>query len=264
VTQTPHSRLHKTYFRNGENHRGGADVSFADIVKVFGFRGIEVGKWVSKQEQQIAANLFFDALCDLMDILQVPESVISLNGTLALAFGVGGRKHVSAHYDSSRRQLALAKNAGGGSLAHEWFHAFDHFISQRLFTRQQSNQFATEMWLNDIEPIVAHPLNQRLENAFRAMFLDDTGTSSSVLVKRSTDADSLYKTFYFARPQEVGARSFERMVQGHHIKNAFLVQGTIQSQEAKMGLYPQDQPLLEISQHLLDYFYLLGQALQHK
>jgi hypothetical protein len=142
--------------------------------------------------------------------------------------------------------------------------AFDHFISQRLFTRQQSNQFATEMWLNDIEPIVAHPLNQRLENAFRAMFLDDTGTSSSVLVKRSIEADSLYKTFYFARPQEVGARSFERMVQGHHIKNAFLVQGTIQSQEAKMGLYPQDQPLLEISQHLLDYFYLLGQALQHK
>jgi len=31
-----------------------------------------------------------------------------------------------------------------------------------------------------------------------------------------------------------------------------------------MGLYPQDQPLLEITQQLLDYFYLLGQALQHK
>jgi len=264
MTKPQYSRLHKTYFRNGENHRGGADVSFADIVKVFGFRGIEVGKWVTREEQQIAANLFFDALCDLMDILQVPESVISLNGTLALAFGVGGRKHVSAHYDSSKRQLALAKNAGGGSLAHEWFHAFDHFISQRMFTRQQANQFATEMWLNDIEPMVAHPLNRRLERAFKAMLLDDTGNAPSDLVKHSVAADSLHKSFYFARPQELGARSFESMVQAHPIKNAFLVNGTTQSQEAKMGLYPQDQSLLHISQHLMEYFYFLGQALQHK
>lgn len=54
-----------------------------------------------------------------MDILQVPEAVISLNGSLSLAFGSGGKKHSSPHYESTTKKLALAKNAGGGALAHE-------------------------------------------------------------------------------------------------------------------------------------------------
>lgn len=76
------SRLLKAYYRKGDNHRGGADVSFGDIVKIFGFRSAEIGNWVTKEEQQIAANLFFDALCDLSDILNLPNEVISLKGTL--------------------------------------------------------------------------------------------------------------------------------------------------------------------------------------
>lgn len=114
-------RLYKQFYRNGPSHRDGADVSFNDIVKIFGFKTATVGAWVNKDEQQIAANLFFDALCDLMEILQVPEQVISLKGTLSIAFGAGGRKHSCAHYNSQKRQLALAKNAGAGALAHEWF-----------------------------------------------------------------------------------------------------------------------------------------------
>lgn len=76
---------------------------------------------MTPEEQQIAANLFFDALYDLVAILNVNEQVLSLNGSLSLAFGSGGQKHASAHYNSAKRQLALAKNAGAGALAHEWF-----------------------------------------------------------------------------------------------------------------------------------------------
>ncbi len=114
-------RLARPYFRNGPEHRAGADVSFADLVKIFGFQSIRIGRWVSASEQQIAANLFFDALCDLQLLLQVPNKVISLNETLALTFGIGGRPGSCAHYQPQGRILALAKNAGGGSLAHEWF-----------------------------------------------------------------------------------------------------------------------------------------------
>lgn len=52
------SRLHQRFYRTGNEHRAGADVSFGDIIKCFGFRSIEVGKWVTKEEQQIGANLF--------------------------------------------------------------------------------------------------------------------------------------------------------------------------------------------------------------
>ena len=75
-------RLYNQFYRNGDEHRGGADVNFQDILRLFRFRSIEIGKWVTQEEKRIAANLFFDALCDLMDILQVPENVVSLNGTL--------------------------------------------------------------------------------------------------------------------------------------------------------------------------------------
>lgn len=261
MTTSNLSRLHQAYYRNGEHHRGGADVSFADIVKLFGFRGVEIGKWVSTAEQQIAANLFFDAFSDLMEILDVPAQVISLRGTLGLAFGVGGRKYASAHYNSAKRQLALAKNAGGGALAHEWFHAFDHYISNKMFSINKPNQFATEIWLNELADMRCHPLNEKLARAFAHIFLNVESKGPSDLVKHSIQADAASAIYYYARPQEVGARAFESAMQHHQIKNAFLVKGTKQSEEAKLGLYPSGTTLNTILADFLTYFHALGNML---
>ena len=216
------SRIHRGFYRNGEAHRAGADVSFADIVKIFGFRAVNIGRWVTPQEQQLAANLFFDALCDLSDILRIPNEVISLKGTLALSFGVGGSKHTKAHYNSTTRELALAKNAGGGSLAHEWFHAFDHYIADKMFAGSGKHMFASETWLNESFEPIPHPLNTHLSNMFTTIFLDHN-LQPSPLVKASTLIDSQQKIFYFARPQELCARAFETVMQSHSIKNTFLV-----------------------------------------
>ena len=101
-------RIQRPYFRNGPNHRAGADVSFADIVKIFDFQRIKIGRWVTASEQQIAANLFFDAFCDLQLLLQVPAQVISLNGTLALSFGIGGRPG-SHHADHDVARMGIAR-----------------------------------------------------------------------------------------------------------------------------------------------------------
>jgi hypothetical protein len=72
------------------------------------------------------------------------------------------------------------------------------------------------------------------------------------------------KTFYYARPQELGARAFEACIQDHFTKNAFLVQGTIQSPEAKMGIYPVAELRATISHNLMDYFYHLGRAIKNE
>lgn len=253
------SRLFKPYYRNGDNHRSGADVSFADIVKLFGFRKAEIGKWVSKEEQQIAANLMFDALCDLMDILQVPEAVISLNGTLSLAFGKGGNKHSSAHYNPQTRTLALAKNAGGGALAHEWFHGFDHYICPRVFSDVSPQEFASICWLKDLDAH-PHPLNDKLSQMFRWIFLTPDGEKPNRFVQRATEIDQKLSMFYYARPQELAARAFEATIQHHPLKNNFLVQGTKQSQEAKLGIYPEERLLQPMSAAISDYFYRLGRA----
>lgn len=235
-------------------------MSFADIVKYFGFKTAKVGKWVTKEEQQIAANLMFDALCDLMDILSLPEQVISLNGTLSIAFGSGGQKHSSAHYAPQIRQLALAKNAGGGALAHEWFHAFDHYVSQYMFEKVAPLQFASELWLNDARTH-SHPLNQALSHWFKMLFLNESGDEPHPYVIQSAMADRTLKLFYYAQPQEMAARAFEAIIQSSEIKNTFLVQGTKQSQEAKLGLYPTPEHLQAMSLPLYDYFSLLTYAL---
>ncbi len=255
-------RLHKTYFRNGASHRDGADVSFNDIRKLFNFASITIGRWVTAQEQQIAANLFFDALYDLIDILQINEQVISLNGSLSLAFGHGGQKHSSAHYNSAKRQLALAKNAGGGALAHEWFHAFDHYIAGKVFPQTRSGSFASQAWL-DNAPQQSHPLNDALCECFSLMFLEDLNTPSHYLT-RSIEADRALKMYYYAMPQEMAARAFEACIQDHEIKNAFLVQGTKMSTEAKLGIYPQGDLRTQMNHAFARYFYHLGLALQGK
>lgn len=257
--ETP--RLYRQYYRNGPPHRSGADVSFGDIVKIFGFRSVDIGAWVNKHEQQIAANLFFDALCDLMDILQVSEAVISLNGSLALAFGTGGEKHSSAHYDSRRRRLALAKNAGGGALAHEWFHAFDHYICPKVFQHSQPQDFASQAWLHD-NALKPHPLNTQLSQCFQHLFLHSNRSQASDFMLRSAAADRAAGIYYFAQPQEMAARAFEAVIQDQAIKNAFLVQGTKQSAEAKLGIYPTDSLRKTLAEHFFAYFSALGQAVK--
>lgn len=252
-------RLHQPFYRNGPEHRDGADVTFQDIVKIFGFRTVNIGKWVTKQEQQLAANLFFDALCDLMDILGVPESVISLNSTLSLAFGTGGQKSSSAHYAPQSKTLALAKNAGGGALAHEWFHAFDHYIAPKMFIRAPSQSFASELWLND-QAQVSHRLNDRLGKCFKLLFLSDDGQEPHPYVLRSAQSDKALNMYYYAQPQELAARAFEAMIQEQPRKNAFLVQGTKQSVEAKIGIYPDSAHRQKLTDVFFDYFNLLGKA----
>lgn len=261
VTKIKSTRIYKAFYRNGPNHRSGADVTFGDIIKIFGFKTATVGAWVTKEEQQIAANLFFDALCDLMTILRVPEQVISLNGTLSIAFGKGGHKHASAHYNSATRTLALAKNAGAGSLSHEWFHSFDHFITTKFVKTAKINEFASAVWLEN-KDIIPHPLNRCLEDCFQFTFLDSSRTDQiSLLFENSVAADKAVGAYYYSMPQEICARAFEAYVQDNQLKNEFLVQGTKLSEEAQAGVYPQGEQRELISGYFARYFTTLGRKL---
>ncbi len=253
-------RLQRPYFRNGPQHRAGADVSFGDIVKIFGFQNIRIGRWVSASEQQIAANLFFDALCDLQLLLQVPTVVISLNESLALTFGIGGRPGSCAHYQPQGRILALAKNAGGGSLAHEWFHAFDHYIAGKMFEHAPRNSFASKLWLSR-PSFIQHPLNNYLHQAFSLLFLHNSGQGASQFFTHCRDFDLAKNQLYYAMPEEMAARAFEQMLEQQQLKNSFLVSGCLAGPAAKAGLYPSAELSQQLAACWLNYFALLGLVL---
>ncbi|MDR9468594.1 CLCA_X family protein [Marinospirillum sp.] len=235
-------------------------VTFLTIRKQYDFRTIEIGRWVTPAERDRAAVNFHRALGDLMATLQGPETLISLRGHLGLQYGIGGRPGVAAHYIPASRQLALAKNAGAGSLAHEWFHALDHYLADKAFKKPGGMAFASSCWLNN-QSGVPHPINSLLNEGFKAILLDETGNQPSSLFQCSKRADQKLGVLYYARPEEVCARAFEAFVEDTGPHNAFLVRGTRFSEEAKAGLYPQGEERQRINQAFREYFSTLGAAL---
>ena len=257
--------LNRQYYRRGPDYRHGDSVDFADIKHTFGFAGLAIGAWVNKQEKQRAAELIFDALADLAFLLNLPPVALGLRGSLSLAFGTGGQANVQAHYAPASQTLALAKNAGAGALAHEWWHAFDHYMAGKLFCQPAGrNEFASTRWLAD-EKQYPHPLNQLLDQVFAIVFLSEQGQNLHPYVSRSVALDKQLGQRYFSLPTEMMARAFEAWIQSRNdIKNSYLVSGTKQTELAKQGAYPDDQHLLQIGSRVLPYFDTLGRALESK
>jgi hypothetical protein len=212
-------------------------------------------------ERDSAAGRFYDALCHLMQVLQGTEQLISLRGTLSLQYGIGNQLGMAAHYHPAQRTFSLAKNAGAGCIAHEWFHAFDHYIADKAFAGLAGQRFASDLWLNDVQR-VTHPLNELLMDCFRAILLDQRGEGASDLLRASRAIDTKSGHYYYSRPEEACARAFEAYVQDAPVKNAFLVKGTIVSEEAFLGLYPQGDQRQRINRAFRRYFERLGGALR--
>ena len=251
--------------RRGPDYRHGEQVSFLDIKQTFGMGNIRIGSWVTREEKDIAANLVFDALADLAYILALPPTAMGLRGQLNLAFGSGGQKGVQAHYAPYLRELALAKNAGAGALAHEFWHAYDHYITSKAFKLSPSHLsrtvplFATDCWLKNIEPI-AHPLNDRLMDIFKVTLLTEQGLDKHDYVTRSVLADQAIARQYYSLPTEMMARAFESVIESYSdIDNPYLVAGT--KRLDTLPLYPDEDHKQLIFTALQDYFKPLGNAL---
>jgi len=253
---------HKKYQRQGPDYRFGDQVSFHDVKETFGLNHIRLGSWVEEDEKHKAANLIFDSLADLAFILKLPPKALGLRQTLNLAFGSGGQQGVQAHYMPAGRELALAKNAGAGALAHEFWHAFDHYIAPKAFSTSPNGiSFASSSWLADVRAI-SHPLNRRLEQVFAATFLTGDGTDCHAYVDRAVALDSQYGRQYFSKPTELMARAFEACIESHpQISNPYLVAETLSSSLANSGGYPDLAHRQKIFSALLAYFEPLGEAL---
>lgn len=249
--------------RRGPDHRAGQDLGFAEVRRRFDFRSVRLGRWVTPAERDRAATAFYDALCDLMVILGGNEALIGLRGTLSLEYGLGGQLGVAAHYMPASRAFALAKNAGPGSIAHEWFHAFDHYIAAKAFIDPPGAMMGSRAWL-DSRPARSHPLNTLLFQCYQAVMLDASGDQPSALFHASSQADRERGQLYYSQPEELCARAFEAFVEDADIHNPFLVRGSRTSAEARAGLYPQGAQRQRIQQAFSRYFSQLGAGLKRQ
>ena len=133
--------------REGADVRKGEAATGDSFMEKFGFRGGQFGEWTNQKERQMNLNFAYDAFHDLARTLGISEKDVSFGGKLAIAFGArgrGGAKAAAAHYEYTEEVINLTRMKGAGTLGHEWAHALDDFIGQKVvgsvFTKYRGRQ----------------------------------------------------------------------------------------------------------------------------
>ncbi|MFW8637497.1 LPD38 domain-containing protein [Cribrihabitans pelagius] len=130
----------------------------------------------------------------------MPPKALSLNGELGLAFGArGSGRKAAAHYEPGEVVINLTKGQGAGSLAHEWWHAMDHY-----FARQggKSALLLTEVRTSTL----SDGIRPELVAAFDGLM---SLVRKGGLKVRSAVADQRKSKPFFATMPEMTARAFE-------------------------------------------------------
>jgi hypothetical protein len=167
--------------RVGTDYRGGSDISESQFMVELRPFGCQFGNW--QDNRDVCLNESYDAIRDLAEFIGWPLERMFFGGQLGLAFGARGHGSALAHYELACRCINLTRKGGAGSLAHEWAHAFDHYLcgyGQKL---------------------TAVPQLKALVDSLPAGILH-----------RCMAADLTRSSIYFAKPCERFARCFESWV----------------------------------------------------
>ena len=103
-----------------------------DILNNFGFKGGEFGNWVKQSERQEFLNYAQNAFTDLAIALEIAPQSLGQNGAMNIAFGARGKGLTGAvaHFEPSKKVINMTRLKGAGSLAHEYGHSIDNYLSR--------------------------------------------------------------------------------------------------------------------------------------
>lgn len=181
--------------RRGVDRRGNRDVTPDEFGDMFGFRGVQFGNWTKDADRQMALNEAYDAFLDMADVLGMSPQAMSLNGELGIAFGARGVGGANAHYEPVEVVINLTKTRGAGSLAHEWWHAFDNYMMRR----------GGNPLLYATEAMTMHGARKEVAEAFREL-------SKAINESRYHARSMLRGTDYWGSKREESARLFGEWV----------------------------------------------------
>ena len=246
--------------RSGPPRREGSAEPEA-FLKTFGFHGVEFGLWNNQAERQRLLDMAWDGLMDLADVLGVPPCALSLGGQLSLAFGTRGNGGPWAgHYEYERAVINLTKTKGAGCLAHEWFHAFDHYLARvsglagsvrRPLGDGGTGYAVPSAGGKFYSAAMRHSATGRVSAVFVASWerletsVYQSGMTTSPFTSAAWRLDGMRvvnEAYYWSDPAELMARAFEAFVEdeiaGRGQVSEFLVNGTRQT-VCGVSPYPQ-------------------------
>lgn len=183
-------------------------------MNVFRVRGGEFGNWMTDKDRQASLDFGYDAFCDLADVLDIAIADISFNGKLAIAFGARGSGNARAHYEPDLKVINLTKLKGAGSLAHEWGHALDDYISEALGITT-TKLFSETRLITEEQRSLLPEFSELLHNLKYKTILTEDGKEKTVktdFLKGSIKFDSCHSKqengYWQSRP-EMFARAFD-------------------------------------------------------
>ena len=134
--------------RINANSKNATKATGDNILKEFGFRGGEFGNWVNQTERQQFLNYAQDAFTDLAEALGIDPSSLGQKGAMGIAFGArgSGLTGAVAHFEPNKKVINMTRLKGAGSLAHEYGHSIDNFLSRE--GGYDLNGMATKNWRN--------------------------------------------------------------------------------------------------------------------
>ena len=157
ATKSPTKRAARFQLQVADSYEriGGREVKVASTAELkdrFGLRDVQSGNWVLKDPESAQWHVQHaaEAMTDLADLLGVDSEKLAVGGRVALAFGARGKGNAgfgggaAAHYEPVERVINITKMRGGGSLAHEWFHALDNLIPESMGLNAGSGSMVTE------------------------------------------------------------------------------------------------------------------------
>ena len=234
-------------YREGPEYRDGSNIEGKDIWETFGIRGIEFGTSVSNTLRQSFLNNTYDSFKDLAKILGIDDINISLDGSLAIAYGSRGRRGNAAHFELDHICINLTKENGAGTLAHEWFHALDAYLSLNYGFGNFVEDFPPE-------PDVAEGLPKFFAAVMHSIEYNPDGSKTSFFLN-AEKLDESRRVPYWTQTWELFARAGEIYILDNlrinGIKNYYLVASWIDQNEQK---YPQGEERIAINRAFDDLF----------
>lgn len=226
--------------RIGPPHREG-DVARERFVEAFGFRGVQFGNSLPLARRQADLNNAFDAFMDLAESLRIPPRAVSLDGSLALAFGArgsGGRSAAAAHYETDEVVINLTRKNGPGSLAHEWFHALDNYFARLERTGSTAPQ-PVDGYTSDL---AESPLNIRPE-VLAAFQRIHRSLGDGPYATRCAALDENREGSYHSLAIEKSARAFEIFLIGRLAKAGIANPFLAKPRSEFLDAYPRPQEM---------------------
>ena len=163
-----HSHLDNVV-RNGYDYIEGEKITAETLNKTFGIDAMQWGNWINESnERQNLLNLAYESFTDLAAAFNIARDSIGLEiNNRGLGFGIGsqGISGSRAHYQTGQKFLHMNRKNSAGSLAHEWFHAYDHYLYEKaiadgVLSQRLINGTITRSGTNFLSSIVTRVLSQ--------------------------------------------------------------------------------------------------------